>query len=151
VTGPAIAGRMIFRLAADARRLGVSYVATDDGIYRFYGGGLPLCLDTIDGLDAVRLRPGACPPGAPLVASLQTTPGDAIALDPNGVSRGPNHIDLGEVECLIDDGDITLSTVDLPEPASGSALVLLARYDGDADYGDASDGLRRLPAVGDCP
>jgi hypothetical protein len=39
VTDPTLSGRMIFQLAADDRRLGVAYVATDDGIYRFYGGG----------------------------------------------------------------------------------------------------------------
>lgn len=155
VTGAALIDRMIFRLEADDRRVGVAYAATDDGVYRFYGGGLPLCLDTINGLDALRLWHGACPPilaGDPAGrAPVLATPGDAIAFDPDGVTGTASRIDLGEVECLIDGGDVALAGIDPPEPAIGRALAMLVRYAGDPDYGDGSDGLRRLPATGDCP
>src|SRR5213594_4031341 len=41
ITGTVLAPRSIVGLKADAVRIGVVYVATDDGVYRFYGGGFP--------------------------------------------------------------------------------------------------------------
>lgn len=168
VTGEALPNRMIFRLEADERRLGVAYAATDDGVYRFYGGGLQICLDTLGGLDTLRLWPGDCPPimspgfsspdqqaampaAAPYYqAPVPAAPGDAIAFDPDGLLITGNRVDLGEVECLIDGGDVAMATIDLPAPALGRAVAVLVRHDGDPDYGDSSDGHRRLPSVGDC-
>jgi hypothetical protein len=147
VTGSALVQRMVFRLEADDRRLGVAYAATDDGVYRFYGGGRPLCLDSLGGLDQIRLWPGSCPP---IMAPVLAIQGDAIAIDPRAIGVNGNEIDLGEAECLIDSGDIAFNTIDVPEPAPGRAVAILLRYEGDLDYGRSSDDLPRLPSRGDC-
>jgi photosystem II stability/assembly factor-like uncharacterized protein len=141
-----MAPRTVFRIEADQDRLGIVYAATDDGVYRFYGGGLPLCLDTQGGIDHLQLRPGACPPS--LVPVIQ---GDAVAFDLAAWVLNSFEVDLSEVECLIDDGDIALATLDPPEPAPGQALGLLVRLPGSADYGSSSAGLPRVASFGDCP
>ncbi|MFQ5877708.1 MAG: WD40/YVTN/BNR-like repeat-containing protein [Acidobacteriota bacterium] len=147
VTGSALAGRIVFRVEADAVRLGVAYAATDDGVYRFYGGGLPLCLDSLLGLDRIRLWPGACPP---ILAPVPAIQGDAVAVDAGAIGPGTSGIDLGEAECLIDGGDVAFATIDVPEPAPGRAVAILVRNAGELDYGRSSDGRRRSPSRGDC-
>ena len=154
ISGPILGVRTVYRLRADAARLGVVYAATDDGVYRFYGGGLPLCLDTRGGLDALHLWLGVCPPilspGASVTAPGPVIRGDAIAFDLEAVAEADGHIDLGVVECLVDGADIAFSTIDVPEPAAGKAVAILDRLEGDYDYGRSSDGRPRLPAGGDC-
>ena len=147
ITGTLLAARTVFRLEADDTRLGVVYAATDDGVWRHYGGGVPACLDTRGGFEALVLWPGVCP----LIASPgPVIPGDAIALDLAGVRREVDRVNLGEVECLIAGGDVAFTTIDTPEPAPGKAIAILARPAGGLDYGESSDGLPRLPAAGDC-
>ena len=146
ITG-ALAPRLIFRLEADDRRLGVAYAATDDGVQRFYGGGLPSCLDARGGVDDLRLLPGPCPAGS---APGTTLVGDAIAGHLDEVTPAQGRIDLGEVECLVAGGDISLVDIDPPEPPPGKALFFLARMAGAANYGSSSGGLPRRPSLGDC-
>ena len=142
-----LAPRFILRIEADSRRLGVVYAATDDGVYRFYGGGLPLCLDSTLGIDDVRLYPGPCAStsarGGPML-------GDAVVGDLQALHLEADRVDLGEVECIIDDGDVALVDVDPPAPPPGEALFLLVRLDGSSDYGAASSDLPRLPSLGGC-
>lgn len=140
-----LAPRTVFRVEADHDRLGVAYAATDDGVYRFYGGGAPLCLDTRTGIDDLRLSLGDCPP------ALTPILGDAIAIDADATTETSSLVDLGEVECLIDDGDIALATIDPPEPAPGHTLGLLVRLTASTGYGSSSTGLPRVVASGDCP
>jgi photosystem II stability/assembly factor-like uncharacterized protein len=147
ITGTLLAPRTVFRVEADDTRLGVVYAATDDGVWRHYGGGLPLCLDARGGLEALVLQPGVCPP---IASPGPAIVGDAIAFDPAAVRREADHVDLGDVECLIAGGDVSLATIDTPEPAPGRALAILARPNGVIEYGRTSDGLTRLPASGDC-
>jgi hypothetical protein len=147
ITGE-LAPRTVYRVEADHHRLGVAYVATDDGVYRFYGGGLPVCLDSRAGIDNLEISPGPCPliPGSgPAVL------GDAIAFDLDALRATTTFVDLGEVECLINDGDIGLATIDPPEPAPGHSLGILVRFTGSTDYGASSDGLPRTASFGDCP
>jgi hypothetical protein len=146
ITG-ALAPRTVLRVAADATRAGVVYAATDSGVYRRYGGGSPVCLDARSGLDALALRPGACPPGAPGSATLV---GDAIAVDPANFVASGTGVSLGEAECLVNDGDVALVTLDTPDPAAGRALAVLARAQGADHYGASSAGLPRRPLRGDC-
>ena len=147
ITGTLLAPRTVLRVEADDTRLGVVYVATDDGVWRHYGGGLPACLDTRGGFDAMLLWPGVCPPiASPGPAIL----GDAIAFDPDAVRMEADRVDLGEVECLIAGGDVAFTTIDTPEPAPGKAVAILVRPAGAPDYGESSDGLPRLRASGDC-
>jgi hypothetical protein len=141
-----LAPRTVFRIEADHDRLGVAYAATDDGVSRFYGGGARLCLDTRTGVDDLRLGRGDCPPAVP-PAIL----GDAIAIDVDTVVETSSHVDLGEAECLIDDGDIALATIDPPDPAPGHTLGLLVRLAASPGYGSSSRGLPRVVASGDCP
>jgi DNA polymerase-4 len=148
VTGTVLAPRTVFRMRADARRLGVVYAATDDGVYRRFGGGSPLCLDTRAGINALRLWPGLCPP---ILAPGPVVAGAAIAVDLEAIHATTGRIDLGEVECLIDGRDIAFSTIDTPDPAPGKALAILARPEGSPDYGASSEGLPRIPSLGDCP
>ena len=147
ITGTVLANRTVFRLEADDTRLGVVYAATDDGVWRHYGGGVPACLDTRGGFEALVLWPGVCPP---VGSQWPVIPGDAIAFDPAGVRREADRINLGEVECLIAGGDVAFTTIDTPERAPGKAIAILARPAGALDYGASSDGLPRLPAAGDC-
>lgn len=141
-----MAPRIVFRVEADFDRLGVVYAATDDGVYRFYGGGLPVCLDGRGGIDNLQLSPGECPPS--LAPSIM---GDAIAIDVGAVVETSSQVEMGEVECLIDDGDIALASIDPPEPAPGHALGLLVRLAASTGYGSSSTGLPRVVASGDCP
>lgn len=147
ITGTLLAPRTVFRLEADDARLGVVYAATEDGVWRHYGGGLPACLDTRGGFEALLLWPGICPPIASPGPAIQ---GDAIAFDPAAVRREADRVDLSEVECLIAGGDVSFTTIDTPEPAPGKAIAILVRPAGALDYGESSDGLPRLPAAGDC-
>jgi len=147
ITGSVLAPQTVFRISSDTVRNGVVYAATDDGVYRYYGGGAPVCLDTRAGMDSILLTPGLCPPAAPGTAVL----GDAIAFD-IGQARGESgHIDLGQVECLVAGGDIAFTTLDTPDPAPGRALAILARLAAEPDYGRSSDGRHRRAAAGDCP
>lgn len=148
VTGTALAARTVFRLQADPGRLGVVYAATDDGVYRHYGGGLPLCLDARAGVDAFVLWPGFCPP---IMSPGPVIIGDAIAVDLDAVREAGDHVDLGEAECLISRADIAFATIDTPEPAPGKAIGVLARVSGSTGYGVSSNGLPRIPSAGDCP
>jgi hypothetical protein len=134
----------VLDLEPDASRLGVVYAATDDGVYRFYGGGDPLCFDTRAGIDDIDVRPGPCPP------STGAIPGDVIVGHIDTLATASGWIDLDEVECLVDSGDIALAEIDPPEPAPGTALFILARLEGATDYGPSSAGVPRLPARGDC-
>ena len=146
ITGSVLAPLTVFQIASDTRRNGVVYAATDDGVYRYYGGGTPVCLDTRAGMDSLQMSPGPCPSQVgPVVA------GDVIAFDVGQFQRAPGHIDLGEVECLIAGGDLSLMTLDTPDPAPGRALAVLARLATGQDYGQASDGRPRRAAAGDCP
>jgi hypothetical protein len=147
ITGTRLAPRTVFRLEADDTRLGVVYAATDDGVWRHYGGGLPACLDTRGGFDALLLWHGICPP---VGSQWPPNPGDAIAFDLGGVRREADRVNLGEVECLIAGGDVAFATIDTPEPPPGKAIAILARPPGAIDYGASSDGLPRLPAAGGC-
>ena len=144
--GPSSVARME-EIEPDAGRLGVLYAATDDGVYRFYGGGEPLCVDSRAGLDAMEVHPGACPPPESGAAAIA---GDLVVGHVGALSDSPGSIDLGEVECLVESGDISLASIDLPEPAPGSVLFVLVRLDGASDYGASSDGLPRTPSQGDC-
>ncbi|HEY3176942.1 MAG TPA: hypothetical protein VGK94_14405 [Candidatus Polarisedimenticolia bacterium] len=146
ITG-SLAGRTIFRLEADDGRLGVLYAATGDGVQRFYGGGLPLCMDNRAGLDQMVLTPGECPP---IMASVIAITGDAVIGEIGSAGPTGSHVDLGEVECVIDSADISLVTIDPPEPPPGRCLFILARPEGSTDYGGSSDGLPRRPSRGDC-
>lgn len=153
-TGSVLAPRTVFRLEADDERLGVVYAATDDGVYRHYGGGTPLCLDTRNGMDALRLWKRACPPiaaGDDAEAPGPVILGDAIALTLDSIAEGTAQVDLGEVECLVNGEDVAFTTLDTPDPGLGRALVILARLLGAPDYGKSSSGLPRLPSSGDCP
>ncbi len=144
ITG-ALAPHYVLDLAADASRLGVAYAATEDGVRRFYGGGSPLCVDTRAGVENLELLEGPCP--------LQTGPaviGDLVAGRLGTLLEANGTIDLGEVECLIDGADISLSDIDPPEPLPGEALFFLARLVGAADYGQSSGGLSRRASLGDC-
>ena len=147
ITGTRLANRTVLRLEADDTRLGVVYAATDNGVWRHYGGGLPACLDCRGGLEALLLWPGVCQP-----VGSQWPPilGDAITFDLAGIRRETDRVNLGEVECLIAGGDVAFTTIDTPEPAPGKAIAILARPTGAIDYGASSDGLPRLPAAGDC-
>jgi photosystem II stability/assembly factor-like uncharacterized protein len=147
VTGAALAPRTVFRVEADEKRTGVVYAATDNGVYRFYGGGVPICLAAAGGMDALRLERGACSP----TPAGPTTMGDVIAADPLGFLPGDATLFLSEVECLANDEDITLVTLDTPDPAPSRFLAILARTEGEDIYGFSSDGLRRRALVGDCP
>ena len=157
ITGAALAPRTVFRIASDLHRNGVVYAATDDGVYRYYGGGTPVCLDTRAGMDLLQMTPGPCSSQVgPVVAGDAialgpTLAGDAIAFDVGQFRSAPGHIDLGEVECLVAGGDIAFTTLDTPDPAPGRALAVLARLANGQDYGRASDGRPRRPASGDCP
>jgi hypothetical protein len=151
VTAPTLVPRLVFRLAADATRAGVAYVATEDGVYRFFGGGLPLCMDLRGGIDELRLWPGACSTGQlSSPTSSSTLWGDAIALELDSAETGPIQVDLGPVECLMQDADIAMATLEVPEPAAGRVLAVLARRMNAADYGDSNQGLPRIPSGGDC-
>lgn len=151
MTAAALEPHLVFRLAADATRVGVAYVATEDGIHRFYGGGLPLCMDLRDGIDELRLRPGDCSAGQHSSSNATSTLwGDAIALELASLEAGPMQIDLGPVECLVQNTDISLVTIDIPEPAPGRILGVLARRMNGTDYGDSNQGLPRIPSGGDC-
>jgi len=66
------------------------------------------------------------------------------------ICGSPGGIDLGEVECLLESGDISLASIDLPAPAPGAVLFVLVRLDGASDYGASSDGLPQTPSQGDC-
>lgn len=139
--------RLVYRLSADGRKLGVVYAATDDGVYRFYGGGMPLCLDSRSGIDQIRLVPGSCPLPPTSGASMV---GDAIVGNLGSLRFASHHVDLGEVECIIESGGVTLADIDPPAPPPGEALFILVRLEGAADYGVGSAGLSRLPERGDC-
>jgi len=161
VTGATLAPHTVFRLAADAGRNGVVYAATDYGVFRYYGGGLPVCLDTRAGIESLLLSPGLCPaaaegaaPGEANAGDGATGPaiaGDAIVFDIGQVSATGTHVDLGLVECLIAGGDLAFTTLDTPDPAPGRALGILVRAAGFDDYGASSDGRPRRAAAGDCP
>src|SRR5437867_4294946 len=146
ITGNVLGPRTIARVQADVERLGVVYAATADGVYRHYGGGQPMCMVATG--DELQLAPGLCPP---IQAPIAELPGDAIVVDLDQIRSAGDHIDLGEVECLIDDGGITFVTIDTPDPAPGKAIGILARAPGATDYGTSSDGLPRIPSQGDCP
>ncbi len=139
--------RLVYRLSADGRRLGVAYAATDDGVYRFYGGGAPLCLDSRSGIDQIRVYPAPCPsptaPGASIV-------GDAVVGDLGSLRLASHQVDLGEVECVVESADVALAEIDPPAPPPGEGLFVLVRPEGTADYGAGSAGLPRLPERGDC-
>jgi hypothetical protein len=147
ITGE-LAPLYIFRVEADLDRLGVAYAATDDGVYRFYGGGFPICLDSRSGVDHVQVWPTACPP---VLGPGPVIPGDAIALEVEALTQTSSHVDLGEVECLVDDADIALATLDPPDPAPGDTVGFLVRLVGSSDYGSSSGSLPRLASWGDCP
>src|SRR3989442_2072840 len=61
ITGTLLANRIVFRLEADDTRLGVVYPATEVGVWRHYGEGVPACLDTRGGFQRLGLWPGLCP------------------------------------------------------------------------------------------
>jgi len=144
--GPSSVARME-EIEPDAGRLGVLYAATDDGVYRFYGGGEPLCVDSRAGTDAMEVHPGACPLPA---SAAEPIAGDIVVGHIGALSVSPGGIDLGEVECLLESGDVSLASIDLPEPAPGTVLFVLVRLDEASDYGASSDGLPRTPSQGDC-
>ena len=77
--------------------------------------------------------------------------GDVIAVEVANVAAGAGFVSLGEVECLVDNGEISLVSLDTPDPAPGRALAILARDADATDYGYSSRGLPRRPALGDCP
>jgi hypothetical protein len=147
VTGSVLAPRTVFRVEADDRRLGVVYAATDDGVYRFYGGGQLVCHDTRGGLDALRLGKGACLPSAPTLPLI----GDVIALELERVVEGPLEVDLGEVECLVSGADVSLATLDTPDPAPGKVVAILSRAASASNYGSSTSGKPRMATLGDCP
>lgn len=221
VTGTVLAPRTVFRLEADEKRTGVVYAATDNGVYRRYGGGVPICLDARNGIEAIRLRRGACaavpvvppPPDLSRSQRLQHRPspsgpippiagdviavnpaenlassrpgaapgpslagdviavdpagnpasprpgaspgaslvGDVIAVDPASFIEGDATLFMGEAECLANDADITLITLDTPDPAPGRTIAVLARLQDDYYYGFTSFGLGRRPVSSDCP
>jgi photosystem II stability/assembly factor-like uncharacterized protein len=147
VTGTTLAPRTVFRVEGDDTRTGVVYAATDDGVFRYYGGGAPICLHGSGGIDDLRLARGACPPPA----GEGSLVGDVIAADPARFLEGDATLFLGEVECIASDADLTLVTLDTPDPAAGRYLAILARPQDEGDYGFTSQGLRRAPLSGDCP
>lgn len=150
VTGTFLAPRTVFRLEGDEKRTGVVYAATDDGVYRYYGGGA-LCLDASAGIDALLLQRGACPPERGTGdAAGPSTIGDVIAADPANFIEGDATLFLGEVECLANDSDLDRITLDVPDPAPGRVIVILARLP-DGPYGFTSYGLVRAAFYGDCP
>jgi hypothetical protein len=146
VTGTILAPRTVFRIEGDEERVGVVYAATDDGVYRYYGGGATVCLDAIDGIDALRMGRGPCPsspPGLPVV-------GDVIVVEPSRFVEGGTTLFLGEAECVADDADLAPIHLDTPDPAAGRFLAFLARPSGGFGYGVTSGGLLRRPTLGDC-
>jgi hypothetical protein len=144
ITG-ALAPLSVQGLVADATRLGVVYAATSDGVYRFFGGGAPLCLDSRAGIDQILIDPGPC-----TAVPSGSMSGDVIVGDLGRVRRAGEEIDLGEVECVIDDGDVDVADLDIPDPPSGEVLFLLVRLTGSDDYGTGSGTLLRLPSLNDC-
>ena len=141
---PAPAGAIyVFDTESDTSRLGVMYAATENGVYRLYGGGDPLCIDARAGIGDIDVRPGPCAPGSGALS------GDII-VGSVGALAGTGSIDLGEVECLVDSGDITPAEITPPAPAPGRALFILARLEQTSDYGPSSGGMPRRPARGDC-
>ena len=138
--------RSIHRLAVDGSRLGVVYAATDDGVFRFYGGGIPLCLDALAGIDRIQLDSGPCSP-PPIAGSII---GDVIVGNLAAVRLAEDHVDLGEVECIIEDADVGVAEIDPPEPPPGEVLFVLVRLNGSSDYGIGEVGRPRLPSLGGC-
>ncbi len=154
ITGTVLAPRTVFRLEADDERIGVVYAATDDGVFRFHGGGIPVCHDARLGLDAVRLWKGECPPIAgagEFAARFPAIQGDAIVFEVDRVIDSATHVDLGQVECLAAGGDVALATLDTPDPSRFRALGILSRAAAAEAYGSASSGKPRLASAADCP
>jgi hypothetical protein len=133
-------------VAGDHHRLGVVYVATDDGVFRLYGGGLKLCVDSRDGLDRIRLGAGACFGIPPAV-----TPQDVIVGHLSALKFDGSDVDLGDVECMANDVGFALFALDPPEPAPGDGLFILVREEGELGYGVGDPLPERTAARGDCP
>ena len=145
--GDALRARRLYDLETDDRWPGVAYVATDDGVYVFFGAGLPLCHDARRGVDETIVWPGECPP---ILSPGPVRLGDTIAVAGDMVRPAPDRVDLGAVNCLIEDADIAFATVDPPDPPPGEVLLILSREEGTDAYGRSSDGLPRLATSGDC-
>jgi hypothetical protein len=106
-----------------------------------------LCLDSEAGIDEIRLYPSPCAAPPSLAEEII---GDVIVGNLGLARLAPYRVDLGEVECIIEDADVGLVDTDPPEPQSGEVLFVLVRLEGSIDYGSGSTGLPRLPAFGDC-
>jgi hypothetical protein len=74
-----------------------------------------------------------------------------IALELEGVVEGGPRVDLGEVECLVSGADVSLATLDTPDPAPGKVLAILSRGASASNYGLSNSGKPRVPTLGDCP
>jgi hypothetical protein len=147
ITGTRLPKLTIHDLAADRRLAGLAFAATNDGVYAFFGGGPPLCHDARRGVDSAVLWPGDCPP---IMSPGPAIPGDVIVAEGAAVRAAPDHLDLGPVNCMIQDSDIAFATIDPPDPPLGEVFLILARGDGAVDYGTTSDGRPRLASGGDC-
>ena len=150
ITGTALVPHTVFRIESDAGRTGVVYAATETGVYRHYGGGAPVCLDSRAGFDSIRITHGSCT-ATPGVELGPLALGDVIAVDLAQVQPAQTFIDLGEAECLASYADLALITLDTPDPAPGRCLGILTRPTGASHYGYSSSGLPRRPSSGDCP
>jgi photosystem II stability/assembly factor-like uncharacterized protein len=135
----------IVDVSGDYDRLGVVYVATDDGVFRLYGGGLKLCVDCREGLDRIRLGAGACF-GSPQAAA----PRDVVVGHLSALRFGGSDVNLGEVECMANDVGLAFFVLDPPEPAPGDGLFILVRENG-SGYDLGGSSAERIPSLGDCP
>ena len=147
ISGTQLGRLKINDLEADERLAGLAFAATNDGVYAFFGAGGLLCHDARQGVDSALLWLGECPP---IMSPGPAIQGDAIVASSAALHADPDHVDLGAVYCVIEDSDIAFTTLDLPDPPAGEFFMVLARQEGDADYGVSSDGLPRRPSTGDC-
>jgi hypothetical protein len=147
ITGTHLGTLKINDLAADERLAGLAFVATNDGVYAFFGAGSPLCHDARRGVDEALLWLGECPP---IMSPGPVIQGDAIVASSTALHADSDHVDLGAVYCVIENSDVAFETIDLPDPPVGEFFMILARQEGDVDYGVSSDGLPRRPSTGDC-
>ena len=108
---------------------------------------MPLCLDAQSGIEQIMLYPGPCLPPQKFAEEIL---GDAIVGSLGQMSLAPLHVDLGEVECIIESADVALVDIDPPDPPPGETLFILVRLEGEVDYGFASSDLPRFPGQGDC-
>jgi hypothetical protein len=147
ITGTRLGTLKINDLEADERLAGLAFVATNDGVYAFFGAGGPLCHDARRGVDEALLWLGECPP---IMSPGPVIQGDAIVASSTALHADSDHVDLGAVYCVIENSDVAFETIDLPDPPVGEFFMILARQEGDVDYGVSSDGLPRRPSTGDC-